>query len=458
MKLVSSLATAGILAALASQPVAAEVAPPSGLQRIGHIVVIYLENRSFDNLYGLFPGADGLLGNSSWAPQVDRQGKVYATLPPVMNTEAKPPRPDDRFPTGMTNAPFMLDQYVPQDQQHPDLVHRFYQNQEQINGGRNDRFAAVSDAGGLVMGFYDSRNTKLWAYARRFTLADNFFMGAFGGSFLNHFWLVCACTPKYEGTAPEAITAQLDDQGRLVRDGALTPDGYAVNTIHSAFQPHVASITDSARLLPPVHLPNIGDALSARNVSWAWYSGGWNDALAGKPHPSFQFHHQPFAYFAAYGDGTEARRQHLKDEAELYAGIAAGTLPAVVFYKPLGIENQHPGYANISNADNRAADIIAKIEKSPLWRSTVIIVTYDENGGFWDHVAPPDRDHGGDRWGPGSRVPTLIISPFARKGHVDHTRYDTTSILKLIETRFQLPPFGPRDAAANNLAKALTGR
>jgi phospholipase C len=81
----------------------------------------------------------------------------------------------------------------------------------------------------------------------------------------------------------------------------------------------------------------------------------------------------------------------------------------------------------------------------------VVIVTYDEHGGFWDHVPPPK----GDRWGPGSRVPTLIISPFSRGGHIDHTEYETNSILKLIETRFGLAPLGPRDAGANNLIRAL---
>ena len=81
----------------------------------------------------------------------------------------------------------------------------------------------------------------------------------------------------------------------------------------------------------------------------------------------------------------------------------------------------------------------------------VIIVTYDENGGFWDHVAPP----AGDRWGPGSRVPTIVISPFARRRFVDHTYYDTTSILKFIETRWKLAPLGPRDAAANDLTAAF---
>ncbi len=434
-------AAVGALIAAGNPAAAAEPNTPGGLDKIQHILVIYLENHSFDNMFGLFPGAAGLPGKAALLPQVDRDGKVYVTLPPIS---------DARFPKHLPNAPFPIDDYVPLDQKTPDLVHRFYQNQLQIDGGRNDKFAAYSDAGGLVMGYYDTRRTKLWRYARKYTLADNFFQGAFGGSFLNHFWLVCACTPKYEG-APESMKAVLDDAGKLVKDGAVTPDGFAVNTIQSSFQPHAASITDKSRLLPPVTLPNIGDSLTAKNVSWAWYSGGWNDALAGRPNPTFEFHHQPFAYFANYGEGTDGRKEHLKDETDLYAAIARGSLPAVAFFKPLGIEDQHPGYANVTNADNRAADIIGKIEKSPLWRSTVIIVTYDENGGFWDHAAPPKID----RWGPGTRVPAIVISPFARKAFVDHTAYDTTSILKTIELRFGLPPLGERDAKAKPLTNAL---
>lgn len=443
-------ASAALLAGLTVPAVAAS-APAKGLNQIDHIVVIYLENRSFDNMYALFPGADGLLGKSKWLAQVDKNGQVYAELPPVIDTEEKPPRIDERFPAHMINAPFLIDQYVPQQDKTGDLVHRFYQNQAQINGGKNDKYAAYSDAAGLVMGYYDTRDTKMWAYAKKYTLTDRFFQGAFGGSFLNHMMLVCACAPKYDGVAPDSLVAKLDDAGNLVKDGAVTPDGYAVNTIHTSFTPHPASITDKAKLLPPLTIPTIGDRLSEKNVSWVWYSGGWNDAVAGKPDPTFQYHHQPFAYFAKYGDGTAERAQHLKDETDLYADIAKGSLPAVTFFKPLGIENQHPGYANVRNADLKAADIIGKLEQSPLWKNTAIIVTYDENGGFWDHVAPPK----GNRWGPSTRIPTLVISPFARKGYVDHTVYDTTSILKLIETRWQLAPLTERDAKAGDLRHAF---
>ena len=96
--------------------------------------------------------------------------------------------------------------------------------------------------------------------------------------------------------------------------------------------------------------------------------------------------------------------------------------------------------------DEHIADVIAHLEKSPQWPHMLVIVTYDENGGFWDHVAPPK----GDRWGPGSRIPALIISPFAKRGFVDHTQYDTTSILRFITERFDLPVLpglAARDAA-----------
>jgi phospholipase C len=421
-----------------------------GINKIDHILVVYMENRSFDNLYGLFPGANGLAQAGETATQVDKDGKPYQALPAVMDTSKKPAAADERFPVGLPNQPFDIGKFVSLDEKTGDLVHRFYQEQQQIDGGKMDKFAAFSDAGGLVMGYYDASKTELWAYAQKYTLADNFFHAAFGGSFLNHIYLVCVCAPKYPN-APADMVAQLDGNGMLAKDGAITPDGYAVNTIQTSYQPHSAKITDAAKLLPPQEGVTIGDRLSDKGVSWAWYSGGWNDAVAGKPDALFQFHHQPFAYFKQFGDGTDARKEHLKDETDMLAAIADGSLPAVSFWKPIGAENEHPGYANVSSGDHKVATVLKSIEQSPLWASTAVIITYDENGGSWDHVAPPKIDS----WGPGSRVPTLIISPFAKKGFVDHTQYDTTSILKFIEKRYDLQAVGTRDAAANDLTNAF---
>ena len=448
----SALAVAlGLAAPAFAQTAAAPTAaPPKGLERLQHIIVVYLENHSFDNLFGRFPGANGLTNAGATARQVDRDGKPYATLPAVTDAYKKPPGPDPRFPAALPNRPFLIDKYVKQSDKVPDLVHRYYQEQAQIDGGKMDKFAAISDARGLSMGHYDGRKMRLWTYAREFTLADNFFHAALGGSFLNHFWTICACTPRYDN-APAAITATLGADGTLIKDGQVTPDGYAVNTIFSVYQPHPASITDTTRLLPPQTLPTIGDRLSAKNVNWAWYSGGWNDALAGKPDTSFQYHHQAFAYFTNFADGTEAKRQHLKDEVDFLKDIDSGNLPAVVFYKPLGRDNEHPGYTDVTSGDRHITAIIDKIRRGKLWASSAIIVTYDENGGYWDHVAPPKVD----RWGPGIRVPAIVISPFARRHFVDHTRYDTTSILRLIEERFDVAPLAERDAKANDLRNAF---
>jgi acid phosphatase len=197
-------------------------------------------------------------------------------------------------------------------------------------------------------------------------------------------------------------------------------------------------------------------------VSWAWYAGAWNLAWEGvrtrsermainngAGAPYFVTHHQPFNYSSA-APGT--RREEHFGLHRSRRGIDKGELPAVAFYKPQGTLNQHPGsYADILSGDQHVADLVARIRKSPLWASTVIIVTYDENGGFWEHVAPPK----GDRWGPGTRIPAIIISPFAKRGVVDHTSYDTTSNLKFITVRFGLEPLPGVRAGAGDLTAAF---
>jgi len=420
------------------------------LEPVKHIIVIYLENHSFDNLFGTFPGADGISNAGDRAIQtgMDDSGhdRPFTDLPRVMNEK----NPDTRFPEQLPNKPFLITKYVPADAKTGDLVHRFYQLQQQVNGGRMDKFVWFGNAGALTMGYYEEKNSPLWQYAKQYTLADHFFVGAFGGSMLNHFWLICACTPRYKN-APEETLAVLDDKGSLVRDGALTPDGYAVNTIEPFSPPYKKKATDPARRLPLQTLPTIGERLSEKNIPWAWYGGGWKDAAAGNPDPSFQPHHYPFNYFALYAEGTKARAEHLKDESDFVDDIEKGTLPPVSFYKPLGKVDMHPGYAQITESEAHIFDLVHKIEKSPAWKDSFIIITFDDAGGFWDHVPPPK----GDRFGPGERIPTVIISPFAKRGFVDHTTYDTTSILKLIETKFGLKPLGDRDAKANDLTNAL---
>lgn len=521
------LATASIALLFAGcRPTSQAPTPPSAASvaalrdNVKHIVVIYAENRSFDNLYGNFPGANGTRSmvdgagrpTSAYVPQKDRDGvTVLPTLPKTwggVTQRGVTPVVTEIQSAGLANAPFSIQSAYQRSANVTlststvtrDLVHRFFENQMQINGGKNDGFAAWSDAGGLTMGHFDYSNSAMYKLAREFVLADNFFQGAFGGSFLNHQYLICACAPEYpnpsasparnsvaqleknaDGSFRPALSvtaasprSALDGRAVYVNSGNLTPpnyfgDGktYAINTMQPAYQPSGsppaagadARYADPARAttLPAQTEPTIGDLLSAKNVSWAWYGGAWRAAIADAPlaaaarrviyHANsngistdsavdFQAHHQPFNYYAAFDPATRgaARAQHLRDYTDLVQSAANGTLPAVSFYKPEGLYNQHEGNTDLDNGDARIADLIAKLRASPQWKNMVIVVTYDEFGGAWDHVAPPR----GDLLGPGTRIPAIIISPFARAGTVDHTQYDTGSVLRLIARTFDL--------------------
>ena len=504
----SSFATAvAALAWLAGCATGPSTPDGARIQRIGTVVVIYAENHSFDNLYGLFPGANGVgRATPEQMTQLDHDGKPLAELI-VFGAGG---RPDASYPR-MPNRPFRIDAPPvdrPPTVMVPSPIHDFFYHQEQINGGKNNMFAAMSTVGGWTMGHYDGSRFKLWQWAREYTLADNFFMGAFGGSYLNHQWLVCACTPRFEN-APESMRVRLDAQGKLEKrpgspsasagaaqifsdglGGQVTTDGWSVNTSQPSYQPSgVPPAADGPRTManprggaklgpydlgapvPPQVATTIGDTLSAKGVSWAWYAGAWNAAIAdgiqapeakrtviyqrAAPSPNFQPHHQPFNYFARFAPGTADRATHIKDGEDFMADIAAGKLPAVSFYKPPGRDTQHPSYTDVMTGDTHIAAVLEKLRASPQWKDMLVIVTYDENGGYWDHVPPPTGPGWSDRWGPGSRVPTLLIGPTVKRGHIDSTPYDTTSILKFISRRFGLDPLPGVRANPGDLSAAL---
>jgi phospholipase C len=553
-----------VAATLTSAPSASYAHPGrSELNAINHIVVIYEENHSFDNLFGGWEGVNGLPQalRSGRTTQVGADGRALACLSQTdVNLKAVPATCAGTsngvtLDSGFTNRPFFIDNYIhPEDRTCPtpgvfaangvlkdspgalpggcteDLVHRYYQEQYQLNGGRMNRYVLGSDAEGLVMGAYKTRDLPIYQYlhgsgAPRYAIADNFFQGAFGGSFFNHQWLIAASAPTWPGALADGSANDLhsivgpDGEPKYyrlqtavpgVKDGALTqaanPDGtckvpatgpapaagtvcgdFAVNTIQPFSQPYAPG-TAVARRLPPQTAPTIGDRLSARHVDWAWYSGGWDNAagningagwtngsapgtcadprhLAAAVYPNcpdalFQFHHQPFNYYANYTEGGPGR-SHLRDEVEFINSARTGHLKPVSFIKPLGEENEHPGYASEHTGSDHLVDLLTAIENGPQARNTLVIVTYDEFGGQWDHVPPPsgrfaNRLGIADQWGPGTRIPALILSPrLDRRFSVDHTEHDTTSIIATIEHRFRLAPLGTRDAAVPDLSSAF---
>jgi len=478
---------------------------------VKNVVVIYLENRSFNNLFANFPGTASPLSDvaPAAAAQKDRDGSVLPTLPKIwggmvpgrQNLGGKDYLITEEQVHGLPNAPFKLTdldgQPLPEGVITRDLWHLFYQNQMQINGGRNDGFAAWGDTGGMVMGYYGetSKNLGLWQIAREFTLCDNFFMGAFGGSYLNHQFLISARVPVYPDAAnspaakkiavladgptgsrlalaADSPASALDGKPKYVNSGAITPDGYAVNTMAPPYQPtwvrpapggdpDHADPSDPS-VLPPQTYDTIGDLLSRRGVDWAWYGGAFQAALDKRGEgtkPNFQSHHQPLNYFKQFAPGTKARADHLRDGGlgdspisnKFIADVVAGKLPPVAFYKPQGNLNLHAGYSDLESGDAHFANVIEHLKKSPQWKNMVVVITFDENGGWWDPVAPPK----GDRWGPGTRIAALVVSPFAKKGAVDHNFYDTTSILRFITRLHGLPLL--EGIASRNTAFAARG-
>src|SRR5215204_5334763 len=180
--------------------------------------------------------------------------------------------------------------------------------------------------------------------------------------------------------------------------------------------------------------------------------GGWDLAITENRTPEqqasmkamrFSYHHQPFAYFMRFDPSTARgraqRRTYLRDAKDFENDIRSGQLPPVSIYKPANINSEHPGEGSVAAGDalvGRLADMIAA---SPLRESYAFIITYDEFGGLFDHVPPPTEPRA-DFFGPGTRIPTVLLSPFAKSGTIDSTEYETTSILKFISERFDLDP------------------
>jgi len=552
-----------------------------------HIVVIYQENHSFDNLYGLWGSVGGDetagLDDAGSGTQVDQLGRPIGcllqldqNLVTTADTDtwldgSKHPGPLAPACDGTTlrgkayhshfasSEPFAITDFVrpadhtcaPADKNAPngvengdpgglaggctrDLVHRFYQEQYQLDGGRQDRYSIGSDSAGLTQGHYDTRTLPIYRYLHapghpNYVLADHFFEAAFGGSFINHQYLIAARAPEWDtgvGPVPAKANSQLDPAGfpndsyplyaplpgTTYVDGPLTAvcsalsgpgvnklpvdftgracGNFAVNTVQSSWQPAASSGTvfppiNDSDPAKPFYERNIGDELSAAGVSWKWFAGGWDNAAGNvggagwtngsdghsctDPHHGakavypncadalFQFHHQPFNYFSEYAPGKPGR-SHLADELEFLAAAKNGRLPAVSFVKPIGEQNEHPGYASTDSGEQHLVEEIKAVETGPQAAHTLIVVTYDEFGGQWDHVAPPGQgndDGPHDAYGPGTRIPALLIGkPVARSG-VDSETYDTTSILATIEHRWRVAPLGTRDAAVADLLPAL---
>ena len=538
----------------------AEAAPASSsIKDVKHFVVIYMENHSFDNRFGSWEGVNGRIG--TYIKQVNQSGNDFKCLPQysgysdLFNVSQTCTDTVNGFTSGFQNAAFNLADYQKTDKcpdspefcyEEDKITHQFYQEQFQMNYGLMNRYVIANYTAGSVASYTETRTLPIYQYLHRqnstvkYAIMDNFFHAAFGGSFLNHQWLVAARTPVWPNAVNDGSTKDLHsvvdingmpsskgskNNGKYnpeyyespshdlpnVQDTNLTAScnpasnrgttypgtlcgDYVVNTSQPAQQPFKPG-EEAYKQVPLQTHATIADRLSSKGVSWAWYGGGWSNANGEYRSPGwtngkssdrkctdthtdpkavfpycvnddYSFHHNPLNFFKKFDrktpSGMSNRKRHLRDEVEFRNLVTNSRnkckLRAVSFVKPIWGNTSHSRGGNDLIGDQHLAELVEAVESSSCAANTMIIVTYDENGGEFDHVPPPGQNMPGvfDEWGPGTRVPSLVISPLlAFNAAVDSTQYDTTSILATLEERFGLAPLSSRDMAATSLSKTL---
>jgi phospholipase C len=389
---------AATLAALSGQE------PPSGSRSavesiptrwpIKHVVFIVKENRSFDSMFGLFPGADGATS-----------GRIRDRTVPLLRG---------------------YDQRTPHD-----LLHNLGAAMRDYDGGRMDGFG--DDPFGRRYAYrvlHPDQEPNYWGWAGRFVLGDRFFSSVFGPSFPNHLYTIAAQSggTRANPTAPT--------RGRFKTWGCDGPkDMYVL----------VDDGEGGAQKVPPCFdFPTEADLLEGAKVPWAYYSA-LPVPFPRKSHSGYIWN--SYAAVRHIREDPKQWREHIFDVNDLVSDVNADRLPAVTWVTPRFAFSEHPEYT-FCHGENWTTRIVDSIMRSRMWKSTAIFITWDDWGGFYDHVAPPQVD----RFGMAFRVPLLVISPYARIGHIDHRVGEFSSVLRFIEDNWRLPTLTRRDRSAGNLS------
>ncbi len=359
----------------------------ASLDKIQHIVFIIKENRTFDTYFGTFPGADGATSGTISTGQTIPLGHT-----------------PDRTPH--------------------DIGHGFQEAIKAIDGGKMDKFDLISSANvnGDYLAYTQMHETDIpnyFAYARAFVLGDRMFSSLHGPSFPNHLYTVGAQSGGAIGNpnSPEAKGIWGCDADDSVTVPILQPDG------------------TQTRQPPCFDFKTLADTLQAQNVSWKYYAPPKGD---------------PGYIFSTLDAIRHIREsplwvENVISDKQFTQDAKAGRLPAVSWLVTGGA-NEHPP-ASTCAGENWTVTQLNAIMQGPNWDSTAVFIIWDDFGGFYDHVPPPQLD----AFGLGPRVPLLVISPYAKKGYIAHTQYEPSSILKFVETRYSLPALTDRDRNANDM-------
>ncbi|MFJ3956677.1 phospholipase C [Arthrobacter sp. NPDC090010] len=506
---------AGTLPAQAASSIEPARVAQSTTTPIKHVVVIFGENVSFDHYFASYPQAANAPGETvqGTGAQASRFTPSPAT-PKHINTLAAagllaPNNPNSVQPSRLTPG-----QAVTCDQDH-----EYSAEQRAFNNGAMDKFVENTSvdnckapqyaAPGLTMDYYDGNTvTGLWNYAQHYSMSDNSFGNEFGPSTPGALNLVSGQTHGVVSIGP--FTGQ--QTGAPDAYTVKSPDAHGVGTVTGDPDPAYDDCSDGSHsqnyALASMQGKNVGDLLSAKNVSWGWFQGGFTPQgnktikgtdyaqctsthrnIVGATPTDYNPHHEPFQYYRSTANphhlppaspaeiGHAGQANHQYDLSSFNQVLNTDNMPAVSFLKAANYQDGHAGYSDPVDEQKFVVDEVNAIQKSKNWDSTAVVLAYDDSDGWYDHVATtvqnasadPANDAavclnaaqagtqvlGGyaDRCGPGPRLPLLVISPYAKRNFVDHSQTQQSSILRFIEDNWKLDRLG--DGSFDALAGSL---
>jgi phospholipase C len=452
---------------------------------IQHLVVIVQEDISFDHYFGTYPNAINPPGEPNFVPSLN--------TPSIngLNSNLLYQNPNSASPIRLDRSTLVT----------CSMNHNYTSEQSAYHGGA-DKF--VEFAGPIapvlctdaqhkqqVMDYYDGNTvTALWNYAQHFAMSDNFFGTTYGPSVLGHLNLISG------NTHGAVIVNPISPKETRTNDGTRIINGTLIANRDPAFD----DCSNSNFSVMAMDGKNIGDLLNEKNITWGWFSAGFipsiktadgkwhcsysgiqsysiykgNNTPIGHYYPDvepFQFykntsnpHHLLPTSISMIGHTDQANHQY--DISHFWMAAESGNLPSVSYLKSPTYSQAHAGYSNPLDEQTYLVDTINHLQKTPQWKDTAVIITYDDSGGWYDHIMPPivgkskdlkfDRLSGigqcgnttttigpyQDRCGYGPRLPFLIVSPWTKVNFVDHTTTDQTSITHFIEDNWGLGRIG----------------
>ncbi|WP_030326053.1 phospholipase C [Streptomyces sp. NRRL B-3229] len=506
----AALAAAGAVPATAAsahhRPPAARTATP-----IKHMVVIYDENISFDHYFATYPGAANTDGTKFTAAKHTPKANNLLTAGLLKKN------PNLYAPKRLASSQAMT----------CDQNHSYGPEQYAADGGKADKYVENTEVNkctglfgepGLVMDYYDGNTvTALWNYAQHYSLNDRSFSSVYGPSTPGALNLVSGQTHGVISVDPSTGTEHPKQTATPDPYAVLSPNAKGVGTLVNdpdpAYDDCAGKDHTSTGALASMQGRNIGDLLNSKGVSWGWFQGGFRPSTAwdgkqgdyakcdtshtnvgGAAAVDYSPHHNPFAYYASTANphhlapkslaeiGHRGRANHNYDLSDFDAALKTGNLPAVSFLKAGEYQDGHAGYSDPIDEQHFLVKEINALQKSPEWKSTAVVIAYDDSDGWYDHVTSkvlngsedttvgsngkaldspacqsgPAAARGyADRCGPGTRQPLLVVSPYSRVNAIDHTATEQASITRFIEDNWHTGRIG--DGSFDQRAGSLAG-